>query len=250
MRLKNKVAIVTGGGRDIGRDVSRVLAREGAKVVINFANDEASAAETLASVKAAGGEAIVCRADVSTAEGVETLVAAAREAYGEQVHILVNLAGGMVERRPLADIDEAFFDKVMTLNLKSAYLMTRAVAPLMPEGSAIVNFASQAGRDGGGPGAAIYATSKGAVMTFTRSMAKELGPKGVRVNSLCPGMIATSFHDIFTKPEVRTAVAGNTPLRRQGRAEEVAETVLFLASDDAAFVTGANLDVNGGTYFS
>lgn len=250
MRLKDKVAIVTGGGRDIGRDVSRVLAREGAKVVINFANDEASANETLGIVKAAGGEAIICRADVTTQAGVDALVAAAQEAYGAEVHVLVNLAGGMVERRPLADIDEAFFDKVMTLNLKSAYLMTRAVAPLMPAGSAIVNFSSQAGRDGGGPGAAIYATSKGALMTFTRSMAKELGPKGVRVNSLCPGMIATSFHDIFTKPEVRTAVEGNTPLRRQGRASEVAETVLYLASDDAAFVTGANLDINGGMYFS
>ncbi|MFC5343202.1 SDR family NAD(P)-dependent oxidoreductase [Brevundimonas staleyi] len=250
MRLQNKVAIVTGGGRDIGRDVSRVLAREGAKVVINFANDEASANETLGIVKAAGGEAIICRADVTTQAGVDALIAAAKEAYGAEVHVLVNLAGGMVERRPLADIDEAFFDKVMTLNLKSAYLMTRAVAPLMPAGSAIVNFSSQAGRDGGGPGASIYATSKGAVMTFTRSMAKELGPKGVRVNSLCPGMIATSFHDIFTKPEVRTMVEGNTPLRRQGRASEVAETVLYLASDDAAFVTGANLDINGGMYFS
>lgn len=250
MRLKNKVAIVTGGGRDIGRDVSRVLAREGAKVVINFANDEASAAETLESVKAAGGEAIVCRADVTTAEGVATLVAAAREAYGAEVHILVNLAGGMVERRPLADIDEAFFDKVMTLNLKSAYLMTRAVAPLMPEGSAIINFSSLAGRDGGGPGASIYATAKGALMTFTRSMAKELGPKGVRVNSLCPGMIATSFHDTFTKPEVRAAVAGSTPLRRQGNSGEVAETVLYLASDAASFVTGVNLDINGGLFFS
>lgn len=250
MRLQNKVAIVTGGGRDIGRDVSRVLAREGAKVVINFANDEASAAQTLQSVRDAGGEAIVHKADVTTQAGVDSLVAAAKAAYGDEVHILVNLAGGMVERRPLADIDEAFFDKVMTLNLKSAYLMTRAVAPLMPEGSSIINFSSQAGRDGGGPGASIYATSKGAVMTFTRSMAKELGPKGVRVNSLCPGMIATSFHDIFTKPEVRTAVAGNTPLRRQGRPEEVAETVAYLASDAAAFVTGVNLDINGGMFFS
>lgn len=250
MRLQNKVAIVTGGGRDIGRDVSRVLAREGAKVVINFANDEASAAQTLQSVRDAGGEAIVHKADVTTQAGVDSLVAAATAAYGQEVHILVNLAGGMVERRPLADIDEAFFDKVMTLNLKSAYLMTRAVAPLMPEGSSIINFSSQAGRDGGGPGASIYATSKGAVMTFTRAMAKELGPKGVRVNSLCPGMIATSFHDIFTKPEVRTAVAGNTPLRRQGRPEEVAETVAYLASDAAAFVTGVNLDINGGMFFS
>ena len=250
MRLKDKVAIVTGGGRDIGRDVSRVLAREGAKVVINFANDEVSAAETLESVRSAGGEAIVCRADVTTAEGVATLVAAAREAYGDEVHVLVNLAGGMVERRPLADIDEAFFDKVMTLNLKSAYLMTRAVAPLMSDGASIINFSSVAGRDGGGPGASIYATSKGALMTFTRSMAKELGPRGVRVNSLCPGMIATSFHDTFTKPEVRTAVAGSTPLRRQGRPEEVAETVLYLASDEASFVTGVNLDINGGLFFS
>lgn len=250
MRLKDKVAIVTGGGRDIGRDVSRVLAREGAKVVINFANDEASAAETLESVRAAGGEAIVHRADVTSVEGAASLVAAAQAAYGQQVHILVNLAGGMIERRPLADIDEAFFDKVMILNLKSAYLMTRAVAPLMPEGSSIINFSSQAGRDGGGPGASIYATSKGALMTFTRAMAKELGPKGVRVNSLCPGMIATSFHDTFTKPEVRTAVAGNTPLRRQGRPEEVAETVAYLASDAASFVTGVNLDINGGLFFS
>lgn len=250
MRLKDKVAIVTGGGRDIGREVSRVLAREGAKVVINYANDEASAAETLAGIRAAGGEAVVCRADVTTQAGVDALIAATEAAYGERIDILVNLAGGMVERRPLAEIDEAFFDKVMTLNLKSAYLTTRAVVPHMPAGSAIVNFSSQAGRDGGGPGASIYATSKGAVMTFTRSMAKELGPQGIRVNSLCPGMIATSFHDIFTKPEVRTAVAGGTPLRRQGRAEEVAETVLYLASDDAAFVTGANIDINGGTYFS
>lgn len=250
MRLKDKVAIVTGGGRDIGRDVSRVLAREGAKVVINFANDEASAAATLESIKAEGGEAIVHRADVTTAAGVDSLVAAAKAAYGDKIDILVNLAGGMVERRQLADIDEAFFDKVMTLNLKSAYLTTRAVAPLMPEGSSIINFSSQAGRDGGGPGASIYATSKGALMTFTRAMAKELGPKGVRVNSLCPGMIATSFHDTFTKPEVRTAVAGNTPLRRQGRPEEVAETVAYLASDAASFVTGANIDINGGMFFS
>lgn len=250
MRFKDKVAIVTGGGRDIGREVSRTLAREGARVVINFANDATSAGETLRSILDAGGQAVVHQADVSTAAGAEGLAGAARNAFGERVDILVNLAGGMVERRPLADIDEAFFDHVMGLNLKSAYLMTRAVAPRMEAGAAIVNFSSQAGRDGGGPGASIYATSKGAVMTFTRAMAKELGPRGIRVNSLCPGMIGTSFHDTFSKDEVRKAVAAATPLRREGRAAEVAETVAFLASDAASFINGVNLDINGGLLFS
>jgi 3-oxoacyl-[acyl-carrier protein] reductase len=250
MLLNDKVAIVTGGGRDIGRAVSLKLAAEGARVVINFANDEASAAETLKAVQAAGGRAVLHRADVSTGAGADGLVAAAQAAFGPRVDILVNLAGGMVQRRPLAEIDEAFFDQVMNLNLRSAYLMTRAVVPHMQAGAAIVNFSSQAGRDGGGPGAAIYATSKGALMTFTRAMAKEFGPRGVRVNALCPGMISTGFHDTFTKDEVRKAVAAATPLRREGRAEEVAETVAFLVSDGASFITGANLDINGGLLFS
>jgi len=250
MRLKDKVAIVTGGGRDIGREVSKRLAREGARVVINFANDEASAMETLKAVQDAGGEAIIHRADVSTAAGVEGLVAAACAAFGDRIDILVNLAGGMVQRRPLAEIDEAFFDMVMNLNLKSAYLTTRAVVPHMAAGGVILNFSSQAGRDGGGPGASIYATSKGAIMTFTRAMAKEFGPLGIRVNALCPGMISTRFHDTFTKDEVRKAVAGSTPLRREGNPEEVAATVAFLVSEDAAFISGANIDINGGLAFS
>ncbi len=120
----------------------------------------------------------------------------------------------------------------------------------MKEGASIINFASQAGRDGGGPGATAYASSKGAVMTFTRSMAKELGPRGIRVNALCAGMIATTFHDTFTKDEVRVSVAAATPLRRQGNSNEVARTVRALASDDTSFVTGANIDINGGTFFS
>lgn len=250
MRLKDKVAIVTGGGRDIGREVSLKLAAEGARVVINFANDTASADETLGRVLASGGQAVVHRADVSTGAGATGLVEASRAAFGDRIDILVNLAGGMVQRRPLAEIDEAFFDHVMTLNLRSAYLMTRAAVPHMPAGAAIVNFSSQAGRDGGGPGASIYATAKGALMTFTRSMAKELGPQGIRVNALCPGMISTSFHDTFSKDEVRKFVAGATPLRREGRPEEVANAVAFLVSDDASFLTGVNLDINGGLLFS
>lgn len=250
MRFKDKVAIVTGGGRDIGRAVSLRLANEGAKIVLNYLNDSASAEATADEIREGGGEVLVHRADVSKAAEVDDLVAAARAAFGDQVHILVNLAGGMVARKTLEEMDEAFFDAVMDLNLKSAFLTTKKVRPLMPAGSAIINFSSQAGRDGGGPGAGAYATSKGALLTLTRALAKELGPHGIRVNALCPGMIATTFHDTFTKPEVRKNVAGATPLRREGASEDVAAVVAFLASGDGAFVTGVGLDVNGGTFFS
>lgn len=250
MQFKDKVAIVTGGGRDIGREVSLKLAAAGAKVCINYANDQASASETLQRIQAAGGQAIVHRANAADAQAVAGLIAATQAAFGQRIDILINVAGGMVARKPLADIDEAFFHRVMDLNLKSVYLTTQAVAPHMGEGGAIVNFASLAGRDGGGPGAAIYATAKAAVMTFSRAMAKELGPRGIRVNALCCGMIATRFHDEFTKPEVRAAVANATPLRRQGRADEAADAAIYLASDAASFINGANVDVNGGVFFS
>jgi len=249
-QFKDKVAIVTGGGRDIGRSISIKLAAAGAKVCINYANDTASAEETLRLVQAAGGSAILHRADVTDPAQVAGLVAATQAAFGPRIDVLVNVAGGMVQRRPLAEIDPAFFHTVMDLNMTSVYLTTHAVVPHMGEGAAIVNFASQAGRDGGGPGASIYATAKAAVMTFTRAMAKELGPRGIRVNALACGMIATRFHDDFTKPEVRTAVAGSTPLRRQGHPDEPADVAVFLASDGAGFITGANVDVNGGTYFT
>jgi 3-oxoacyl-[acyl-carrier protein] reductase len=147
-------------------------------------------------------------------------------------------------------MDEAFYDQIMDLNLKSVFLVTRAVKPLMGEGGAIVNVSSLAGRDGGGPGASLYATSKGALMTLTRAWAKEFGPEGIRVNAVCPGLIGTSFHDIFSKPEGRAAVAGNTPLRREGHPDEVADAIAYLASDEARFLTGVNLDVNGGLGFS
>jgi 3-oxoacyl-[acyl-carrier protein] reductase len=250
MRFKDKVAIVTGGGRDIGKSISLRLAAEGAKVVINYRSDEAAARATLDAIEAAGGTALLARADVTKADEVVALVKAATDAFGGKVDILVNCAGGMVARKTLAEMDEAFFDTVMDLNLKSAFLVTKAVLPHLESGAAIVNIASQAGRDGGGPGASIYAASKGALMTLTRSWAKELGPQGIRVNALNPGLIGTSFHDIFSKPEGRAAVAGNTPLRREGHPDEVAAAVAFLASGDASFLTGTNVDINGGLFFS
>jgi 3-oxoacyl-[acyl-carrier protein] reductase len=250
MKFKGKTAIVTGGARDIGRAISLTLAKQGAKVVVNYLNNEAQATETLQLIKDAGGEAISVQADVTKNEDVLRLVAETQKAFGNDIHVLVNVAGGLVARKLLADMDENFWDLVIGLNVKSAFLTTKHVSPFMPPGAAIVNFSSQAGRDGGGFGASAYATGKGAVATFTRSMAKELGPKGIRVNAVDPGMIATAFHDTFTKPEVRTNVANGTPLKREGKANEVADLVAYLASDESSFITGTNIDINGGTYFS
>lgn len=250
MELNGKTAIVTGGGRDIGRAISLKLAEMGANVVINYYNTPTDAEETLSMIEAAGGSAIAVRADLTKWDECFRLVEEARDAFGDSIHVLVNNAGGLVARRKLCEMDEDFWDFVMALNLKSVFMMHKAVAEHMPEGSAIVNLASQAGRDGGGGGASAYATSKGAVMTFTRSMAKELGPKGIRVNAICPGMIATTFHDTFTPDNVREMVADKTPLRREGQPEEVANLVGCLISSETSFVTGANFDINGGLAFS
>lgn len=250
MKLENKVAIVAGGARDIGRAVSEKLAANGAKVVVNFFNNQAEGDATVAAIEAAGGTAIAVGGDMTIRADVENLVAEARKAFGDSIDILVNLVGGLVARKPLAEMDEDFFEGVMKLNVTSTFLTTKCVVPFMGSGSSIVNFASQAGRDGGGPGAAAYATSKGAVMTFTRAMAKEFGPANIRVNCVCPGMIDTTFHDTFTKDEVRKNVAAATPLRREGEASEVADLAIYLASSESSFMTGVSVDINGGMFFS
>ena len=247
MNLKNKTAIVTGGGRDIGRACALRLAQEGANVAISYHASAAGAQETVAEIEAAGGKALAVQADLSTVEGVDSFVAATVEAFGT-VDVLVNNAGGLIARKPFRDMPLAHWQAVMDLNLTSTVMMTQAVLKHMTSG-AIINMASQAGRDGGGPGAVAYATSKGALMTLTRGLAKELGPD-IRVNGLCPGMIDTDFHNIFTKPEVRKNVETATPLKRQGSSMDVANMVAFLATNEAAFVTGANLDINGGMLFS
>ena len=250
MDLQGKVVVITGGVRDIGREVSLKLARSGAKLAINYFNSQEDGEETLRMVKEIGAEAILVKGDMTKEEDAVRFVQETTDAFGAKIDGLVNVAGGLVARKTLEEIDVKFWDIVMDLNVKTCFLMTKAVAPFMTEGGSIVNFASQAGRDGGGAGSTVYATSKGAVMTFTRSMAKELGPKNIRVNALCPGMIATSFHDRFTKDEVRTKVAAGTPLRREGEASEVADLTAYLLSDESTFVTGTNIDINGGLYFS
>ncbi|MGI9229133.1 MAG: SDR family NAD(P)-dependent oxidoreductase [Gammaproteobacteria bacterium] len=250
MSIKDKVAIVTGGSRDIGKAVSEKLAAAGVKVVVNYNSSKKNGEATVKAIEAAGGTAIAVGGDVTKQADVETLIAETQKAFGDSIDILVNVAGGLVARKTLQEMDEAFFEGVMKLNVTSTFLTMRAVVPFMSSGSSIINIASLAGRDGGGPGAAAYATSKAAVMTLTRAMAKELGPDNIRVNCVCPGMISTSFHDTFSKDEVRKKVAGATPLRREGKADEVADLVAYLASGESSFLTGTSLDINGGLYFS
>ncbi len=249
MKLENKVALVTGGARDIGRAVSLSLAKEGASVVINYYDNEDQAKETLQMINDLGGKAIIVQGDMTKWESVQNLSAEAVKAFGK-VDILVNVAGGLMGRHLITEMKEEFWDLVMNVNLKSVYYVCKAVIPNMNEGGAIVNFTSQAARDGGGFGAIAYATAKGGVLTFTRGLAKELGPKRIRVNAVSPGMINTTFHDQFTKPEIREKVAASTPLGREGKAQEVADLVLFLASDSSSFINGESVEINGGIFFS
>ncbi|MEP1208135.1 MAG: 3-oxoacyl-ACP reductase family protein [Rhizobiaceae bacterium] len=247
MSLEGKTAIVTGAGRDIGRACAVQLAKQGANVALSYHSSSEGAEAAVAEIKAAGGQAIAVQADLNAQAAVDNLVAKTVEAFGA-VDILVNNSGGLVARKKISEMTLDHWNHVMSLNCTSTFLMVQACLPHMKSG-AIVNIASQAGRDGGGPGAVPYATSKGAVMTMTRGLAKELGPD-IRVNALCPGMIDTDFHNIFTKPEVRSHVANASPVKREGVPDDVANLVTFLASDDAAFITGANVDINGGMLFS
>ncbi len=247
MKLAGKSAIVTGAGRDIGAAVALKLASEGANVAINYFASSAGAEDVVAKIKANGGTAIALQGDLTQKSDVDALVARSLAEFGS-IDVLVNNAGGLVARKTVAESSLEHWKYVMDLNLTSNFMMTNACLAHMKSG-AIVNLASQAARDGGGPGSVPYATSKGAIMTLTRGLAKELGPD-IRVNGLCPGMIDTDFHNIHTPDAGRRGFEAAAPMKRQGTIEDVANLVLFLACDDSAFITGANVDLNGGMLFS
>ncbi len=248
--LSGKLAVVSGGARDIGRAVCLTFAECGADVAFCYRESADAARTTAEDIRKRGRKALAASADVTQNAQIETFVAQVQKEFARPIDILVNVAGGLIARKKMEEMDEAFWKQVMDVNLTSTFLVTKAVLPHMKEGGAIVNFSSQAARDGGGPGAIAYATAKGAIVTFTRGLCKELGPRRIRANAVCAGMTRTTFHDTFTKPEVRKAVAAAMPIGREGEAHEVAALVAFLASSDGAMINGACVDINGGIVFS
>jgi 3-oxoacyl-[acyl-carrier protein] reductase len=248
IRFDDKNVIVTGASTGIGRATAIEFAKYGAKVVVNYFHSPEAAEEVVGVIKSNGGEAIAIQADVSKTADVDKLVQGSIEFFGERIDVLVNNAGGLLERKAIMEVDESLWDECFDLNVKSVFLCCQAVVPLMKKQGfgKIVNVSSVAARNGGGPGSAHYSTSKSAVLTFTKGLAKELINSGITVNNVSPGVITTPFHDKFTSNEMRENFKKAIPAGREGTAQETAWSILFLASNFADYIVGETLEVNGG----
>ena len=245
--LTGRTALVTGASSGIGAATAVTLAELGAHVAVSYHQNQHGAEETRDKVIAAGGKAIAVFADVRRPDDVNALVARTVSELGP-VDILVNNAGSLVARYGILEITPEALQDVVTLNFNSAVLASQAVAASMVERrrGVIINVVSIAGHNGGGPGAAIYASSKAALTAFTKGLAKELAPKGVRVNAVSPGVIDTPFHEVFSTPEMIQNFVKMIPLGRVGTPQECANVIAFLASDAASYVIGETIEINGG----
>ncbi len=253
-KLRGKRALVTAGAQGIGLAISRQLLAAGCDVFVHFRSSAAEAKALESDARVHGRRYAHGAADLTQPAECDRIVTEAVRFLGG-LDVLVNNAGSLVARRTLGDADDAFWAEVMSLNLGSTRRVTRAAAPHLIAaaktggGASIVNLSSLAGRKGGHPGSLVYSTAKGAILTFNRALATELGPQGVRVNALAPGMIlGTSFHNTHTSEESARATVAGIPLGRGGNADDVARAAVFLASEYDGFITGATLDVNGGVY--
>ncbi len=247
IRFDNKVVLVTGASSGIGRATAREFARADAKVVVHYNVSKDDAEAVVDTIRKEGGEAIALQADVSKKEEVDTLVKETINRFGT-IDILINNAGALIKRETLENMEEALWDEVMDVNLKSIFLVSQAVIPIMKEKKygKIINLTSIAARVGGGVGAGHYSASKGGILTLSKNMAKELAPYGIIVNAISPGIIDTRFHERFTSPEVFNKFRESVVLKRAGTAEEVAWPILFLCSEYAAYIVGETIEINGG----
>ena len=240
-------ALVTGASSGIGQATAVALGRRGYTVAVHYFHNEKGAQETLRHIRETGGEAVGVKADVRDQGEVEKMVEAVLKEFGT-IDVLVNNAGSLVTRVPLLEMTQEYWNEVFTLNVNSVFYCTQAVARNMirQKAGVVINVSSIAARNGGGPGAIAYAAAKGAVLTFTKGLAKELAPYGIRVNGVAPGVILTPFHERFTSPEQMKRMVDMIPLKYAGRPEERAAVIAFLASPEARYLTGETIEVNGG----
>lgn len=245
--LVGKVAIVTGASSGIGRATAITLARNGAAVIVNYLNNAAGAEETVNEIRALRRNGLAIRADVTHRAEIVAMVAETLENF-ERVDILVNNAGSAVQLATLEDCTEELWDAVMDVNLKGVFLCSQVLAPHFrrQKSGRIINVSSLAAEIGGAGGLIAYAAAKGGVNSLTKGLARELASSGATVNAVNPGIIETPFHEKFARPEKLEEIIRNTPLRRSGRPEEVAELIAYLASDDAGFITGEVINIDGG----
>lgn len=249
-KLVGKNVLITAGAQGIGESITKHFIASGANVAIHYFSSETIANQLTAEAQKNGQKAIAIAGDLTKEEDANALVEKTVEALGS-LDILINNTGSLVARKLLDEMETDFWHKVMDINLTSMLFVTRAASPHLIKNvhSSIVNLASLAGRKGGHPGSLVYSTSKGAVLTFTRALASELGPKGVKVNAVAPGLIlGTAFHNTHTTKESAAATTASIPIGRAGNAADVARAVIYLASEYDGFITGATLDINGGVY--
>ena len=253
-KLRGTRALVTAGAQGIGLAISRALADAGCELFVHYRASRAAAENLCAEMQKRGVRAASATGDLTKADDCDRMVDQAVAFLGG-LDVLINNAGSLVARRRFDEADEALWAEVMSLNLDSTRRVTRAAVRHLVDaaaergGASIVNLSSLAGRHGGGPGAIAYATAKGAMLTLTRGLANELGPKGVRVNAVAPGLIlGSAFHATHTPEDAQRRIITTIPLARAGTTEDVARAVVFLASEFDGFITGATLDINGGVY--
>jgi 3-oxoacyl-[acyl-carrier protein] reductase len=248
--LAGKVVFISGASTGIGAAAARAFAARGAHVVVHYNSSKEEAEAVAAEVRAAGSKAVTIGADVRDTAAINAAVSKAVEQMG-RIDVLINNAGALVKRAPLESVTDELFDEIININARSVVAFTRAVIPVMrgQGGGNIINVTSVAARHGGGPGALIYAASKGFVSTITRGMAKELLADKIRVNAVAPGVIMTPFQERFTTPEQLEGFRKTIPMGRIGEPDECSGAFLYLASDQmSGYVTGQIIDVNGGQY--
>ena len=242
--------MITGGGQGLGQAIARELLRHGCDLALHYFSSQTGAAQISAEAQAAGRRCAAFQADLTIEADATTMVAKAAGFLGG-LDILVNNSGDLLARRRLDEIDTEFWQRSYNVNVTSMMYVTRAALPWLkqPGAASIVNLGSLAGRKGGHGGSLAYSTMKGAVITWTRALAAELGPAGIRVNALAPGLIlGTRFHDTHTTGESARKTIEAIPLGRAGTSEDVARAAAFLASELDGFISGATLDINGGVY--